>query len=774
MTALKLNLSMDADKKKEARVKEAVKKVRASDYEPTWSEVWNGYTNPISGTAKKGIFQLKNTANDLKKLKAVKKAIESEELGTNVTSLKKFSKTHALGLYAVLVEQQKEATIKEMIENKPDNYHLVDNTVSLFDMCQKLNDEEIIALDTETTGVEHKDVTVGMSLTLPKADQHYYIPYRHTTGEKQLAPEIVFKAVKPHLERLDLVLHNAKFDYKMLIKDGIELKNIKADTMVLMHILNENEMSLKLKDLANKYGHKFGYEHPSMTYEELFGNGGFEATPLEIGHIYACKDTHLTWLLYQWQLSYLDKMPKVKDVFFNIEMKLMPVLLKTELRGFDVDLDYSEQYKKQLSDEIAEMEKKLDEFFPDINLNSNQQLADYLFNVIGLERVKGDSVDKEVLKALADDYEGIKVLLEYRKLTKLLSTYIEPLPKMVWEDGFLHGELNQIGTKTGRLASNNPNLQNIPPQARKIFVAPKGKLYMSCDFSKMEVFLACELSDDPNLYEALHGGHDVYSVLASKSYHLPIEQCGDGTIYRKHSKTALLGCMYGALPFTIAKQVNVSVEEGEEILNSFFDGNPVLTQSIHNCHDLVAKQGYVETITGRKRRFPEIPKLCKLLDKINREIKRMTGKTGDEWCKEYNSIFQIPKKLSYEVKQQYHNTNKTIQKAFRQSFNATVQGSGGDICKIALINLQNYFDELNKDLPEWKHYHIISSIHDEQLMEVPEDIPAEVIKQIDYIMCNTMPLKVHMKTDIEFYKRYYHDGKSIAQVLAGDLPKADL
>ena len=229
--------------------------------------------------------------------------------------------------------------------------------------------------------------------------------------------------------------------------------------------------------------------------------------------------------------------------------------------------------------------------------------------------------------------------------------------------------------------------------------------------------------------------------------------------------------MYRALPFTIAKQVNVSVEEGKEILDNFFNGNPVLTAQIHRCHDLVAKQGFVETLQGRKRRFPEIPAKVKLLNKLDQMIKQKTGKTETQRDKELDGIYKT-KKIPYDLRSKWYSLNKEIQRAYRQSFNATDQGSGGDICKIALINLDKYFSELNKDLPPEKHYHIVSTIHDEQLIEVPEDIPMEVIKQIEYIMCHTMPLNVTMRTDNEFYKRYYHDGKSSEQIISGDLPQA--
>lgn len=768
---MKLNLNLEDDPKKKTRVAKAKAKKEEALYQPTLEEIFiTGWTTP-KGTHKKGIKELKNSESDLNKISEVYKAIQSGEIGTGLDNLQKFSKTYCLSLYVALAKQRQAETIKHMIENRPKNYHLVDSMSKLNFMVETLKGESAIAVDTETTGVTHNDYIVGYSVTAPISNEHFYVPYAHTTGDKMLPKDVALRSMQPFLEDANTlkVLHNSKFDYKMFYTEGIKINNF-HDTMVLMYVLNENEEFYALKKLATKYGKHFGFGDKSDTYEELFGKGGFQDTPTDIGSIYACKDTHLTWNLYQWQIEHLKKQPKLWHVAFDIEMPLIPVLLNMELRGFKVDLEFANQYKDELHKKLESMELKLAKFFPDINLNSNQQLANFLFKELGLTQVKGDSVDKDVLNKLSTEYEGIQILLDYRKLSKLLSTYIEPLPQLVWEDGFLHGELNQMGTKTGRLSSNNPNLQNIPPEARKIFVAPEGKLYMSCDFSKMEIFIACELSNDPNLYEALHSGQDVYSVIASNSYGLPIEECGDGTVYRKHAKTALLGCMYGALPFTIAKQVNVSVEEGQKILDDFFNGNPVLTAQIHKCHEMVATVGYVETLNGRKRRFPDIPAKVKLLNKVDSMIKQKTGKTGTEWEAECGSIFKA-KKVPYNLKGQWYELNKTIQKAFRQSFNATDQGTGGDICKIALINLQKYFDSLNANLPEEHHYRLISTIHDEQLIEVPENISLDVINQIDYIMCNTMPLNVTMRTDIEFYKTYYHDGKSVEQVLAGDLPK---
>ena len=773
---MELKINLQQDKQKEDRVKAAKAKKKEAGYCPTIEEVFiTGWTN-ARGTKKVAIKDRKNSDADKEKIKAVYDALKNSVLGLDGISTKDISKTTVINvLYPRLVAIKKEEMIRHLMENAPANYHNVTTIADLLNMAGVIAGEKAIAVDTETTGVTHDDVIVGYSVTCPIADMHFYVPFRHQTGEQMIDEYDAMTAIKPFLEdsRILKVLHNVKFDHEKFLFDKYSINMVNyVDTMILMYVLNENEESYALKKLATKYGKHFGFPDPSDTYEELFGKGGFENTPLNVAYIYACKDTHLTWSLYQWQLENLKKQPKLWHVAFDIEMPLIPVLLKMHYRGFNLDMEYAEKYLLELQEQINKMEEELAEYFPDINLNSNQQLAEYLYGTLKLPDNHNGSVDKDALKELADEYEGVKILLEYRKLTKLKSTYIEPLPQKVWDDGCLHGEINQMGTKTGRLASENPNLQNIPPQARKIFVAPKGKLYMSCDFSKMEIFIACELSGDPNLYDALHSGADVYSVIASKSYGLPIEQCGDGTVYRKHAKTALLGCMYGALPFTIAKQVGVSVEEGKEILDNFFNGNPVLTAQIHKCHDLVAAQGYVETLQGRKRRFPEIPAKVKLLKKLDQMIYQKTGKTGTQWDAELDGIYKA-KKIPYDLRSKWYSLNKEIQRAFRQSFNATDQGSGGDICKIALINLDKYFTELNKKLPPEKHYHIISTIHDEQLMEVPDDIPQEVIDHIDYIMCHTMPLNVTMRTDIEFYSRYYHDGKSVEQVLAGDLPSID-
>lgn len=405
---LRLNLNMESEKEKKAevRVKEAKKKKKLAKYEPTWNEVWVTGYQTHTGSIKKGIFQTKISDADKPRLIAVKEAIESGELQTGVESLSKFTKTKALGLWAILKELRKESTIKKMVEEKPDNYILVNDEWVFESLLKALGEEEIIAVDTETTGVEvfGKDYIVGVSLTLPKADKHYYIPVRHEVEDEQLKADAVFFLLKKYLENpaIKKIFHNSKFDIHMLRKEDIEVKGLYLDTMVAMHLLNENEVSFALKNLATKYGKYFGFEDKSMTYEELFGKCGFEKTPLDIGTVYACKDTHLTYKFYTWIMEQFDRIPQLKDLYFNIELPITEVCISMEKEGFLIDLDFAEKYGKELSIEVAKLDVRIKEGFGDININSNQQLQEVIYKKWGVEDKYKGSVDASTLKKLAE------------------------------------------------------------------------------------------------------------------------------------------------------------------------------------------------------------------------------------------------------------------------------------------------------------------------------------------------------------------------------------
>lgn len=550
---LTFNLNFEKERKIEEKVQANLKKQAKAKYEPTWEEVWDTGYETATGTTKKGILQSKLTDLDRQRLSEVRQAIEAGELGTGVETLTKFTKSRALSLYKELKEIRKDQIIAQMIENKPDNYHLITTEEQFNWILELLNSESLIALDTETTGVEMwgSDVVVGLSMTLPVSDVHCYIPVRHEVEGEQLPASMVFEELKPYLEdaQIKKVLHNAKFDVHMLRKENIEVKGIEMDTMVAAHCLNENEPSFALKNLATKYGKYFGFEDKSLTYEELFGKGGFERTPLDIGSIYACKDTHLTYQYYQWILTQMERVPQLKTLYFDIENKVLEVSIEMEKNGFLMDLDYAKKYQAELTEEIEELNKKIREGFGDINVNSNAQLANVLYDVWGIEDTFKRKVDASTLKTIVTKYKDkndkvayLEALLSYRELNKLLTTYIEPLPTKISPiDGRLHGSFNQSATKTGRFASNNPNLQNIPYPARPMFKAPEGKLIVGIDYSQIEPRVLAHISNDGNFKEAYIQGRDLYSEIASRTFKVPLEECGDGSKYRKQAKVILLG-----------------------------------------------------------------------------------------------------------------------------------------------------------------------------------------------------------------------------------------
>jgi DNA polymerase-1 len=738
---LKMDLKQQNTKKEQA--KRVHQKVKDKQYQPTWNEIWfTGYTRH-TGTVKKGIFQTKFSDTDKAKLEAVKEAIESGEIGTQVEDMKKFSKSHAMKLYKQLVELRREATILKMIKNCPSNYHLVTDEKQFQNMINLVLKEKIIGLDTETTGVETfgDDEIVGISLSLYEGDQHFYIPVRHNTEQKQLEASFVFKHMKLFLEdeALGKILHNAKFDVHMFRKEGIQVEGVIMDTMVAMHVLSENEPSYALKNLATKWGKYFGFEDKSMTYEELFGKGGFQDTPLDIATVYACKDTHLVIKFYDWIKGHLDKQPKLKDIH-ELETEVLKVSVEMEKNGFNVDLDYSEHYKTELKKEIEDLLNQLHEHFGDINLNSPAQLQKVLYEDLKLPNRNKGSVDAGTLEALRNEHEGIGVLLKYRELNKLLTTYIEPLPTKVSQlDGRLHGQFKQTGTATGRYSSSKPNLQNIPYPARKLFVAPRGKVMVGIDFSKVEPTILAHMTDDKKFKQPFLEGVDIYSSLASGTFHKPIEECGDGTRERKMMKTGLLATMYGTSNFTLSEQLEITVDEAEEFIQSFLDNYPVVAGWIDGVHDYVDKTGFVETLFGRKRRFLGHKQIAKKFRAVEGEIVKLMGrKTKNIW----------QEKIPRQLKQRYWKIAGAYFRASRQSVNAIIQGTGADIMKKALVNVYKLFKTWGDD------FKILATIHDEILFEVPATIIKEQIEQIENVMINCVQMTLPLKVDTEVMERW--------------------
>jgi DNA polymerase I len=763
---LNLNIKLqldDVDESVKERVRKTVQKVKTQKYEPTWDEIWHtGYTTH-TGKFKKGIFQTKLTDKDREKLVEVKEAIERGVLGTFIEdgSMRKFTKTHALRLHKILQESKKESIINELVENIPDNYLLI-NTVDSFEkLIRDLWKEEEIAVDTETTGLnyfetyaESVDKIVGISITLPKADYHVYIPINHTKG-KQLPEEFVLNGLKPVLEstKIKKIMFNAKFDIHMFIRHGIYIGGFYFDGLIGMKLLNENEPSYMLKNLATKYGKYFGFEDKSQTYEELFGKGGFQDAEFErdgkrwIGTLYPCKDTHLTYKFYKDFVSkHFDRLPKIKRLYYEIEKPILEICVDMEQNGFLLDLDYAKEYEKTLTRDIEKLKTEMEQYFGDINLNSNQQLAEKLYDELGLPDVsKKRKVDAKTLKKLAKKHEGVKLLLKYRDLNKLLTTYVQPLPlKVATDSKRLHGTFNQVDTATGRFASKNPNLQNLPYEARKMIIAPEGKVIIGMDFSQIEPRVLSHMSNDKTMIGAYVNGRDLYIELAMKVFNLERKYCEDGAYDptgtyqpRKRIKAVLLGIMYGMGAYTLSESIDSTVEEAEQIIKDFYKTYPDIKAFIDKTHKEAEEQQYVETMFGRKRRFIGHRQVAKKYKALEKEIIRRLGSVPSNiWSTD----------LPYELKAEFWEVSGPYHVVNRQSVNTKIQGSSADIMKMAMIRV-------NKVAKKYG-FKILATVHDEVLLEVPETITREQIAELEDAMINTVNLKVPLKTDTEFMYRW--------------------
>lgn len=646
------------------------------------------------------ILKQKNTDADLRKLREVKRAMDAGLIGREEKSAnKRFSKAEAIRLYAVLAEQQREGKLAELVANTPSNYVLITNEQALRQVVANALKEPIIAVDTETTGLDvYVDVIVGVSLTLPTQDKHYYIPFEPTQDERAL-PSKMIGELKSLMESQEVakVLHNALYDIAMFERHGIKLNNVVWDTMSAMHVLNENEASYALKNLATTY-----LNEPSDTFSELFGRDAkFAEVPLDVALVYAAKDTDLTWRMYQFQLKHLSKMPTVLDYYRRVEVPLMYAVYDMERTGFVIDAKYAEEYGAEMKIEIDTLEAELTTELNVENINSNQQLKPALEAYIGEQLPNLDA--KKTLKPLKKKYEIVAKLLRYRELAKLYSTYISVLPEKIHPvTGRLHARFNPNGARTGRFSSggNGVNLQNQPHAARRLFKAPDGCVIIGGDFSQQEVRCAAYFTNEPVLKTAYAEGKDVYSSLASEFYGKPYEDCGDGTPERKAMKVVVLAVMYGMGPGALADMLDISMDEAKRFMADFFEKMPRIQSWINETQTFAKKHGYV-WMDGeqRKRRLPE--------------AKRKT--------KGYNP---------------------EVSRALRQGPNAQIQGTSAIQGKVTLINLHEFCKH--------KGWQLFCVVHDETLVLAPEDFTREDLAEFERIMLESYTFgDVKNKTDIE-------------------------
>lgn len=691
---LRLNISStEPDPAATERVKAAAK--RKADATETVAEAWAR------------ILAMKNSATDQARLIEVKAGMDAGLIGREPASAsKRFSKAEALRMYKELAESQREQKLADLVANTPANYHLITTERQFQSLLSELATEPIIAVDTETTGIDvYGDVIVGISLTLPTIEKHVYIPVAHKDCE-QLSRDYVLAGLKPIIEDEGKakVLHNAIFDIHMFIRHGVRMRGLAWDTQTAMALLNENEMSFALKNLATKY-----LAEPSDTFSGLFGKDAkFAEIPLDIALVYAAKDTDLTWRLYEFQRKHLAKMPNVLKYYETVEVPLLDAIVDMEQTGFVIDTDYAKTYGEEMKRDIDAKEKSLLAQLGDINLNSPAQLKPAIEKVT---RQKLESTDaKKVLKPLAKQFPVVAELLAYKELTKLYSTYISVLPELIHPNtGRLHARFNPMGARTGRFSSGGTgvNLQNQPKSARKLFVAPEGWAIMGGDWSQQEVRCAAYLTQEPVLLDAYENGRDVYASMASEVYGKPYEECGDGTFERKAMKVGVLASLYGTGPNTLAQQLGITGDEAKAFLEDFFNRLPGVKKWIDETKAFCKANGYVwMDKQQRKRRLPDA-----------------------------------------KQKEKGWTNRGEIMRALRQGPNAVVQGTSAIQTKATLV-------ELHK-LCKRKGWRLWATVHDEALLLVPDTITREDIAEFEDVMINTYKFgNVRNKTDIELMTRW--------------------
>lgn len=613
-------------------------------------------------------------------------------------------------------------------------------------------------LDVETTGLDiYNDILVGICLYTP-GETSAYVPFNHTDLQNvrvadQMSEEQVRDIMIPYLQDQELrcINHNIKFDNKKLAWDWKQvIVNIYWDTQIAGNVLNENEPH-KLKPMYNKYilhGKGSGED-----YKDLFDGIPFNYVPIDIATVYGANDGFKTYALYKFQAQYLredhprEDFRKMYYVFREVEMPLIPLCTDMEMRGVEIREDFAKELSEDFNKEMVEVEAKCDAYVEQfkqyildhnnlmrltkgtckINYSSPQQVAALFYDIFKLRSVSrkeprgtGDKIIQKFLstakkkdtKKSREFAEFLENYQRFKEIKKLLGTYVDKIPQVKEPKiNAVYTTYNQYGAKTGRFSSSDTvskiNLQNIPSKEkriRKIFKARDGYKLVGGDFSQIEPRVLAFLSGDESMINAYKEGKDLYAIMGSQVYQLPYEDCRefypDGTVNAegKHRRTTmksvLLGIMYERGATAIGEQFNKSAEWAQQLIDNFYKSFPKINQYRLKIENMAETYGYVTTITGRKRRLPDM---------------------------------QLEDKDDYRY-----------QEAHRQSLNSVIQGSSADIMKLSMIAIYN--DPRYKELD----CHMIITVHDELIMEVPEDH----IKEGAELLVGTMKRVGHSLIDL--------------------------
>jgi len=587
------------------------------------------------------------------------------------------------------------------------HYECVTTLEQLQKWLHQIETATLTSVDTETNSLDPMQAElVGISLSL-ESGLACYIPVAHTTHEQQLDKQTVLDKLKPWLEseHHHKLGQNLKYDWHVFKNVGITLRGIAHDTLLQSYVL-ESHRSHDMDSLAKRH-----LGETTISYEQVCGKGAhqitFDQVALEQATAYAAEDADITLRLHQALQKGMQSEPRLKEVYEKIEMPAMKVLARMEREGILIDVERLGKQAQELGHRLLSLEKQIHELAGQpFNIQSPKQIAEILFERLELPVVKktpsgAPSTDEEVLQKLAENYPLPAKILEYRSLAKLQSTYVEKLPRMINpQTGRIHTSFSQAVVVTGRLASSDPNLQNIPvrtEEGRKIreaFIARPGCQLVSADYSQIELRIMAHIAEDENLLKAFAAGEDIHKATAAEMFHVSLDQVN--AEQRRYAKVINFGLIYGMSAFGLAGNLGIERSAAQQYIDTYFARYPGVAQYMAQTRELAKARGYVETVFGRRLWLPEI--------KSAQAMRR--------------------------------------QAAERAAINGPMQGTAADLIKLAMIAVQKWLDE------EGLKSKLLLQVHDELILETPEEELALVKKHLPELMTGVAQLKVPLLVEV--------------------------
>lgn len=587
-----------------------------------------------------------------------------------------------------------------------DSYQLIDTEEKLTTLAEELLQQSLLVTDLETTSLDTINAEiVGISFAWPEGAP-VYIPVAHTEDCAQIPVEIALKQLKPIFEKEDLTLvgQNIKYEIKVFSKYGITIKAKIGDTMLESYLLEANARH-NLDDMADRYlGHKM------IKYEDVAGKGKkqicFNAVPVEEALVYGAEDSDATLKIHQL-LAPQIKENNLEKLYEEIELPLARTLAKMEMHGVKIDPVKLEEQSVGLKQDLLAVEQAIyAQAGQEFNINSPKQLGKVLFEDLGIEMAKkktktGYSTNADVLEKLSEFFPIAEYILEYRSKTKLINTYLDVLPTLINPtSGRIHTSYRQAQAATGRLSSQNPNLQNIPIRTedggkiREAFVPEEGYTLMAADYSQIELRFLAHLSQDENLIDVYRKGGDIHTETAAAIFGVPVEAV---TSKERYSAKAInFGIIYGMSAFRLSKEIGVTNKQAKAFIDAYFERYPMIRKYMEDTVAFCKEHHYVTTLFDRKRAFPDI-------DSRNGMVRSA---------------------------------------AERAAINSRIQGSAADLIKIAMINVQNKIEEL--DLP----VKMIMQVHDELVFEVKNEAVESFKETITDLMESAITLDVPLTVEV--------------------------